>query len=114
MQFQKQPSPGRGGGVGGKRGSVGVEGFDDASDDGSEASSISSVGVGNNHLSSGGPMKPRYLQSPNQAHPRVTPTSSSTSASAGRFPDPRKGQQSKDLVYERENLNPEEVHMSLR
>ena len=47
QQFQKQPSPGR---VSGKRGSVGVEGFDDASDDGSEASSISSVGIGNNHL----------------------------------------------------------------
>ena len=27
-----------------------MEGFDDASDDGSEASSISSVGIGNNHL----------------------------------------------------------------
>ena len=42
-------------------------------------------------------MKPRYLQSPNQAHPRVTPTSSSASAGglggggAGRFGG--KGQQ---------------------
>ena len=51
--FQKQPSPGRVAGVGGgKRGSVGVDGFevDACSDDGSEASSISSVGIGNNHL----------------------------------------------------------------
>ena len=52
--LQKQPSPGRVAGVGGggKRGSVGVDGFevDACSDDGSEASSISSVGIGNNHL----------------------------------------------------------------
>ena len=62
-------------------------------------------------------MKPRYLQSPNQAHPRVTPTSSSASAGgvAGRFGGGGKGQQGQmDLVYERENLNPEDVHMSLR
>ena len=66
-------------------------------------------------------MKPRYLQSPNQAHPRVTPTSSSASAGgggAGRFGSSggkgQHGQQQMDLVYERENLNPEDVHMSLR
>ena len=63
-------------------------------------------------------MKPRYLQSPNQAHPRATPTSSSASAGggAGRFGSGGKGGQhgQMDLVYERENLNPEDVHMSLR
>ena len=63
-------------------------------------------------------MKPRYLQSPNQAHPRVTPTSSSASAGgggAGRFGSSGKGQQQQmDLVYERENLNPEDIAMSLR
>ena len=62
-------------------------------------------------------MKPRYLQSPNQAHPRVTPTSSSASAGggAGRFGGGGKGQQGQmDLVYERENLNPEDIAMSLR
>ena len=62
-------------------------------------------------------MKPRYLQSPNQAHPRVTPTSSAGGGGgAGRFGGSGggKGGQQMDLVYERENLNPEDVHMSLR
>ena len=52
-------------------------------------------------------MKPRYLQSPNQAHPRVTPTSSSASAGglggggAGRFGGKgQHGQQQGGFTYD--------------